>query len=79
MARRVIIALVIGLAVLHQDFWFWGDTTLIFGFLPIGLAYHIAFSLTAASVWALAVRFAWPGEIEAWASEPRYDEGPNAK
>ncbi len=28
------------LGLLHQDFWFWDDPTLIFGFLPVGLAYH---------------------------------------
>jgi hypothetical protein len=70
---------VIALTVLHQDFWFWGDTGLVFGFLPVGLAYHIAFSLAAAGVWALAVRFAWPEEIEAWASETSCDERRNAR
>jgi hypothetical protein len=62
--RNVVIALVIVLAVFHQDFWLWDDASLVFGFLPIGLAYHILFSLMAGLVWAMAVRFAWPTYIE---------------
>jgi hypothetical protein len=33
-------AIVLGLA--HQDLWFWRDSTLVFGFLPVGLAYHVS-------------------------------------
>ncbi|MHC5004701.1 MAG: DUF3311 domain-containing protein [Planctomycetota bacterium] len=60
-------AVVLGL--LHQDLWFWNDRTLVLGVLPIGLAYHALFSLAAAGLWALAVRFAWPRHIEQWADE----------
>jgi len=62
--RNVVIGAVIVLAILHQDFWLWHDDTLVFGFLPIGLAYHALFSILAACVWALAVIFAWPKELE---------------
>lgn len=55
------------LAVLHQDFWLWNDKTLVFGFLPSGLAYHAWYSIAAAALWALAVRYAWPHEVEQWA------------
>ena len=38
--------LVAALYVLHQDFWFWRDARpLVFGFLPIGLFYHAAFTV----------------------------------
>lgn len=57
------------LFVLHQDFWLWNDTTLLFGFMPIGLAYHAAFSIVAAVLWFLAVKFAWPAHIEQWAEQ----------
>lgn len=57
------------LLVLHQDFWNWADTSLVFGFLPVGLAYHALFSVAAALLWAAAVKFAWPRDIEAWADE----------
>jgi len=62
-------ALVAALAVLHQDGWNWGRTTLVLGFVPIGLFYHAVFSLACGAVWALAVRFAWPTHIEEWADE----------
>jgi len=57
------------LAILHQDFWWWGDRSLLLGFLPIGLAYHAGFSVAAGVLWALACRWAWPDAIEEWAEE----------
>lgn len=57
------------LFVLHQDFWLWDDQGLVFGFLPVGLGYHMIYSLAVAGIWALAVRYAWPHHIEEWASE----------
>lgn len=59
----------IALAVLHHDFWWWDDRTLVFGFMPIGLFYHAMFSIAAGVLWALAVKFAWPAHIEEWAEE----------
>ncbi len=55
------------LAILHHDPWFWDDPTLAFGFLPLGLAYHAAYTLAAAVLWYLAVRYAWPGELARFA------------
>ena len=55
------------LAVLHQDQWNWDDGGLVFGFLPVGLAYHAGYSIIAASFWALVIRFAWPRHLETWA------------
>lgn len=64
---------VVVLAALHQDFWWWDTRTLVFGILPIGLFYHMLFSLSAAALWFAAVKWAWPGEIEAWADEAASD------
>ncbi|MCH7227597.1 DUF3311 domain-containing protein [Haloferula sp. A504] len=55
------------LAILHQDVWNWDNADLVFGFLPVGLAYHAGYSLTAAVFWALVTRFAWPSNLEKWA------------
>lgn len=66
--RGFLIFLAILLGILHQDFWWWDNTTLLFGFLPIGLAYHALFSLLAAGLWALFVKYSWPEELEAYAS-----------
>jgi len=67
--RHIVWLLVLALFVLHQDFWNWTDRTMVFGFMPVGLFYHACFSLAAALVWLMAVKFAWPREIEAWADE----------
>lgn len=57
---------VLVLYVLHQDIWFWRTSRpLVFGFLPVGLAYHAAFCVAASLVMALLVRYAWPAELEA--------------
>ena len=67
---------VLVLFVIHQDFWWWDDRTLVFGFLPIGLAYHALYSILAALLWSLAVKYAWPSHVEAFANET---EPPEAK
>ena len=72
--RLLVWGIVIALFVLHQDFWWWDNKTLVFGFMPIGLFYHAAFSVVAGLTWALAIKVAWPAEIEAWAAEG--EEGP---
>jgi len=54
------------LFVLHQDFWWWDSQTLVFGFLPIGLAYHAFFSILSVGVWALAIKAIWPVQWEKW-------------
>ena len=47
----------------------WHDESLVFGFLPSGLAYHAAYSIVAAVLWALAIKFAWPHKLEAMAED----------
>ena len=66
---RLAWGLVVLLGILHYDFWWWDDRTLLFGFLPIGLAWHALISIGAAVAWALVVRWGWPEHIEAWAEE----------
>ena len=56
--------MVVGVYLLHQDNWNWHDKTLVFGFLPIGLAYHAGFSVLCAIMMWLLVKFAWPSQIE---------------
>jgi hypothetical protein len=61
----VLVLAIFALYALHQDVWFWRTARpLIFGFLPIGLAYHGAYCVAAAALmWALT-RFAWPHHLE---------------
>lgn len=65
----------VALFLLHQDVWFWGDTTLVLGFMPIGLAYHALFSVASGALWLAAVKWAWPTQIEAWADEGDVGQG----
>ena len=60
----IIAILVVILLILHQDNWLWDDATLLFGFVPIGLFWHICISLGAAFTWALATKIAWPFDEE---------------
>jgi Protein of unknown function (DUF3311) len=61
----VLTLLVLAVYILHQDFWNWKRTEpLVLGFLPIGLAYHAAYSILAAITMAVLVKFAWPKHLE---------------
>ena len=65
MTRWLLALAVVAFYVLHQDSWFWNTARpLVFGFLPIGLFYHAAYSLGVAALMVLLVRYAWPAEIE---------------
>ena len=59
------LVVILVLYALHQDLWFWRTARpLVFGFLPIGLAYHGAYCLAAALLmWALTT-YAWPSHLE---------------
>jgi len=51
--------------VLHQDLWFWrAARPLVFGFLPIGLAYHAAYTIAVSVVLAWLVRRHWPSHLD---------------
>jgi uncharacterized membrane protein (DUF106 family) len=71
MKRPVVISILafVALFILHHDFWNWGNTTLVFGFMPVGLAYHVGYSIAAGLMWYFVCRFAWPDAIEKWADE----------
>ena len=66
MQTRVLIFVAIAaLYLLHQDVWFWRTARpLVFGFLPMGLAYHAAYCLAAAALmWGLT-KVAWPAHLD---------------
>ena len=65
--RSLVWILALVLAVLHYDFWYWDDRSLVFGFVPIGLAYPAGFSLACGALWFMAVKCACPTHIEEWA------------
>lgn len=65
MSKKLIWGAVILLVILHKDFWWWESKEIVFGFLPIGLAYHAGVSICASILWGLAVVYAWPDDLEA--------------
>jgi hypothetical protein len=52
------------LVVLHQDYWQWNDSSLVFGVLPVGLAWHAGISMMAAVVWFMLVTWGWPTAVD---------------
>jgi len=69
MSKIIIWSLFVVLFFMHQDFWWWNDFELVFGFMPTGLAYHAGFSIACSILGWLAIRFAWPHDLEAFAEE----------
>lgn len=63
--KRLVVVLVAILLVAHQDYWAWDRIEpLAFGFMPIGLTWHVGISIAAAIVWALAVHYCWPADVD---------------
>lgn len=63
--KRVVYGLIVLLAIVHQDFWWWDDyEPLVLGFVPIGLAWHAGISLAAGVLWYLATIYCWPKELD---------------
>jgi len=63
--KSLVWPLLVLLIVLHHDFWFWNDSTLVFGWCPVGLVYHMALTVVAAAFWAFAVKAGWPERVVA--------------
>lgn len=68
--RALVLSYFVVLAVLHQDFWWKADATLVLGVLPISLAYHVAWTLFVAVGWFLAGRYCWPVGLDAEPGSP---------
>ena len=76
MVKRILLVIaVVALYALHQDFWYWRTARpLVFGFIPIGLFYHACYSVAAALLMWLLVKFAWPSHLETEIEEPQPEE-----
>ena len=69
--------MVVAVYLLHQDFWNWKKAEpLVFGFLPIGLAYQVGYSILAAIMMAVLVKFAWPKHLEQTDTDPKRPDHP---
>lgn len=67
--KQLVWGLILLLLILHQDGWFWLDSRLVFGFMPVGMFYHVCLSLAAGLTWYLATRWAWPRDLEVTAPD----------
>jgi hypothetical protein len=78
MKKILLFLMIAAVYVLHQDVWNWKNSDVVLGFLPVGLAYHVFYSVLAAIMMAVLVKFAWPKELES-AGEPGQDKKPDRK
>jgi hypothetical protein len=62
--KTLVFGYLILLFFLHQDSWLKNDGTLVLGFLPATLAYHMGFVFAAAFGWLLVIKFAWPEGLD---------------
>lgn len=80
MKHVLLVAAVAAIYVLHQDVWFWRTPhPLVFGFLPIGLFYHACFSIAAALLMWVLVKYAWPSHLERKAEPSAPRLGPSQR
>ncbi len=68
--KKLTIGLFFLMLVLHQDFWFWQDERLLFGFVPVAVAYHGVFSILCSALGWMAFHHLWPHEAERHSEEP---------
>ncbi len=73
--KRIVLGIaVVALYILHQDYWNWRTAhPLVFGFIPIGLFYHGAFSIAASLLMWTLVRYAWPAHLDVEHQESEED------
>ena len=65
MSRLLLVAVVTALYLLHQDVWFWREARpLLFGFLPVGLAYHAGYCVAVTLLMWTLTRVAWPAHLD---------------
>jgi hypothetical protein len=64
--KKLLLFLLIALVyVAHQDFWNWSKADpMVFGFLPVGLAYHAVYAVACSVLMAILVLTAWPKHLE---------------
>ena len=65
MNRTSAALLVSALYLLHQDFWFWDRARpLVFGVLPIGFFYHVAYTVAVSAALLWLVKTCWPAHLD---------------
>jgi hypothetical protein len=71
MAATLIALVTAAFYALHQDVWFWRTARpLVFGFMPIGLFYHVIYTIASSMLLAVLVRRHWPAHLEDPSTDP---------
>jgi hypothetical protein len=71
MKKFLLFLLVLLVYVAHQDVWNWHKADpMIFGFLPIGLAYHAGYAIVCSVLMAILVKTVWPKYLELEETKP---------
>ncbi len=60
LSAATVAGMILALAVLHHDFWWWDDASLVLGWIPIGLAWHVFYAILASATWAVIVTCTGP-------------------
>ncbi|MGA1369716.1 MAG: hypothetical protein ACO394_14520 [Blastocatellia bacterium] len=81
MKKKALGTALVGLAyLLHQDFWQWNvSQPVVWGIFPIGLFYHIVYTIAVAGLMGLLVRYAWPSHLEPSLAVPDAADDDNGK
>jgi hypothetical protein len=73
--KRWLVWIFVGLLIVaQQDYWQWSNTSLLFGFLPYSLAWHMGVSLAAAACWLVITQVAWPSDESLLRKVPGHEE-----
>jgi hypothetical protein len=71
-SRLLPVLVIAALYLLHQDLWLWRTARpLVFGFLPVGLAWHAAYCVAVSLLMLWLTRVAWPSHLEEAGTERR--------
>ena len=63
--RTAAVIVVLLFYALHQDFWLWREARpLLFGFLPVGIWYHVLYSVASSLLLWTLMHFFWPSHLE---------------
>ena len=62
--KYLVVPVLLLVYALHQDLWNWTNKMLIGGILPVGLAYHVFYSVLASMTMLFLVKVAWPQHLE---------------
>jgi len=74
--RTLIVGFFLLLFILHQDFWWKDDPTLVLGVLPISLAYHVVWTLLVALGWFIVAKYFWPQALDEVPAGPAPTDSP---